>query len=109
MPATTTTDVTKPEPPRTEAQLTGDLARAKSRLTENLEALVTQVHPHAVTYKVKEEAKAFAQTEFQEAKQKVKDEYGWRVDRFVMVGGAVLGVVTFLLVVRALSNRAKES
>lgn len=109
MAATSTTGVTKPAPPRTETQLTGDLARAKRRVSENIDSLVAELHPQALTYHVKEEAKEFAQEQFQEAKQRVKDQYGWRVDRFVMAGGAVLGVVAFVLVVRALSDRAKRS
>jgi|JI8StandDraft_1071087.scaffolds.fasta_scaffold76622_2 hypothetical protein len=107
--AGTTTDVTAARPPRTEAQIENDLARAKRRLVANLDELVVEAHPKAVAHQVKEEARAFAETQFEQAKQQVKDEYGWRVDRFVVVGGAVLGVVTFLLVVRALTKRAHQS
>ncbi len=104
-----TTTKAPQDPPRTEAQIENDLSSAKRRLLENLDGLVTEVHPKAVVHQVKTEAKAFAETQFEQAKEQVKDQYGWRVDRFIVVGGAVLGVVTFLLVVRALANRAHES
>ena len=107
--AATNTDVTIAEPERTQAQIENDLGRAKRRLIENLDGLVAEAHPRAVAFHVKEDAKAFAETQFEEAKQQVKDQYGWRVDRLVMVGGAVLGAVTFLLVVRSLSKRAQRS
>ncbi len=94
---------------RSEAQLKNDVSAAKRRLAANLEGLVAEAHPQAVVHEVKEQARTFAQTEFENAKQQVKDEYGWRVDRMIVVGGAVLGAVTFLLVVRALTKRAQGS
>ena len=107
--AGTVTTATPAKPVRTAAQIENDLVNAKRRLQENLDAMVTEAHPQAVVHHVKEEARAFAETQFEQAKEQIKDEYGWRVDRFVVVGGAVLGVVTFLLVVRALTNRAHRS
>ncbi len=107
--AETATQAASAAPERTNAQIENDLANAKRRLFENLDGLVTEVHPQAVAHHVKEEAKSFAETQFEQAKEQIKDEYGWRVDRFIVVGGAVLGVVTFLLVVRALTNRGREA
>lgn len=104
-----TTEVTKTEVDRTAPQIKHDLSAAKRRLVENIDGLVADAHPKAIAFHAKQEAKDFAQTQFEEAKHQVKDQYGWRVDRFVMVGGAVLGAVTFLLVVRAIAKRAQGS
>lgn len=91
---------------RSEPQLLDEVSAARRRLAANLDGLVAENHPKAVVHRVREEATSFAREQVAQAKEQVKDEYGWRVDRFVLVGGAVLGAVTFLLVVRALSKRA---
>ncbi|WP_203567295.1 DUF3618 domain-containing protein [Aestuariimicrobium ganziense] len=90
-------------------QIRADISAARSRMAASVEGLVEQVHPTAVKQRTVNDAKSFAQDEFTNLKSQVKDDDGWRTDRLVIVGGALLGVATFLLTVRAIVGRIKKS
>lgn len=98
----------KPQDNRTAEQIRRDLAAARARVSAQVEQLVEEVHPTAIKDRTIDQARAFAQTEFESAKSTIKDEAGWRVDRLIAVGGAVLGVVTFLLTVRAITGAGRK-
>lgn len=87
---------------RTPAQIRADIAAARARVSANVSNLVAEVHPTAVKDRTIDDAKSFAQTEFNAAKSQVKDDQGWRVDRLLMLGAAVVGTVAVLVAVRAI-------
>jgi len=98
-----------PKDTRTVDQIRNDLAARRSKLSSDVEGLVEEVHPTAVKQRAVNDAKAMAQSEFETLKSTVKDEDGWRTDRLAIAGGALLGVVTFLLTVRAIIGKIKNS
>lgn len=94
---------------RTAAQIRADIAARRARVSANLSNLVTEVHPTAVKERTINDAKSFAQTEFDAAKSQVKDDRGWRVDRLLMLGAAVVGTVALLVGVRAIVQAGKRA
>lgn len=98
----------KPKDTRTAEQIRRDIAAARARVSAQVEQLVQDLHPTTVKDRAVDQARTFAQSEFESAKSTIKDEAGWRMDRLVAVGGAVLGVVTFLLTVRAITGAGKK-
>ncbi|OYN87996.1 hypothetical protein CGZ91_01105 [Parenemella sanctibonifatiensis] len=97
------------KPARSREQIEADIAAARARLAANVESLVENVHPKAIVRNSVDEAKGLAQAEFENAKAQFKDEDGLRWDRIGMIGGAVVGVVTFVLALRAIVSRAQKS
>lgn len=93
---------------RSAEQIRRDIAAARARVSAQVEQLVEEVHPTTVKDRAVDQARAFAQAEFDSAKATIKDEAGWRVDRLLAVGAAVAGVVAFLLTVRAVGNRRRS-
>lgn len=106
-------DQSKPADTRTTAQIRADIAAARARIAANVEGLVEEVHPQAVRERVGQEARAFAQTEINNAKasftsQVKEDDGSWRADRLVLLGGAIAGMITFLVTIRVLINRLSK-
>jgi hypothetical protein len=104
---------TTPKDTRTPQQIRDDIARTRLRVTAEVQGLVEEVHPAAVKERVTGEAKAFAQSEIASVKSTVtrgiKDENGeLRRDSLVLAGGAVAGVITFLVTVRVILTRLKK-
>ncbi|MGA4669512.1 DUF3618 domain-containing protein [Propionibacteriaceae bacterium Y1923] len=99
----------KPKDTRTAEQIRRDIAAARARVSANVEQLVEEVHPTTVKDRAVDQARTFAQAEFNSAKATIKDEAGWRMDRVLAVGAAVAGVVVFLLTVRAIGGARKKS
>mgnify|MGYP000185615848 CR=1 FL=1 len=94
---------------RSKDEIRREIDAAANRISDNLAGLVAEVHPKAVVNRTVVDAQDFAKDQFQQAKSQVKDEYGWRVDRLAIAAGAVVGLVTFVLVIRSLTNRGKSS
>ena len=90
-------------------EIRADLARNRGQVADSLGDLITEVNPKNVAKRGVESAKSFAATEFEAAKSQIKDERGWRTDRLVVIGGAVLGVVVFFITVNAISNARHRS
>jgi len=95
--------------PRTKAQIEADLKAARARLTGNLEDLIDQVHPNRVKQREIDKIKQRTQAELDNAKSQVMNPDGSpRVDRLAVIGGAVAGLVTFILIVRAIARRGRR-
>lgn len=99
----------KPKDTRTAEQIRRDIAAARARVSANVEQLVEEVHPSTIKDRAVGHARSFAQAEINSAKATIKDEAGWRLDRVLAVGAAVVGVVAFLLTVRAIGNSRQRS
>ncbi|MDO5736734.1 MAG: DUF3618 domain-containing protein [Propionibacteriaceae bacterium] len=90
-------------------EIRADLARNRGQVTDALGDLITEVNPKNVAKRGVENAKSFAATEFEAVKSQVKDERGWRTDRLMVIGGAVLGVVVFVVTINAISHARHRS
>ena len=96
-------------------EIRADLAANRVTLGDAVGEGIESVKPKNIAKKGIQEVKTFAETEFGSAKaQFVDDEGGWRTDRLLMIGGAVLGVVAALVALnvvankRAVTSRAKK-
>ena len=100
----------KPKAPsRTKAEIEADLAAARSRLSGNVEGLIDQVHPNRIKQRQIAGIKQLANTELENAKaQVINPDGGLRTDRLAMAGGALAGLIAFILVIRKILNRNKK-
>jgi anti-sigma factor RsiW len=80
---------------RTAEQIEADIAAARARLASTVDELVDRAHPKNV-----------AKRQVERAKAQVFDERGQlRTQKIVAVGGAAVGVVAVLLLIRRLVGR----
>ena len=80
---------------RTTEQIEADIAATRARLATTVDELVDRAHPRNV-----------AKRQVEQAKAQVFDERGQlRTQKLIAVGGAVVGVVGMLLVIRRLVGR----
>jgi hypothetical protein len=93
---------------RNAAQIEADLAAARDRITGSVGSLIDQVHPNRIKQRLVGGAKQLANAELEDAKSKLFNARGdLRKDRLATVGGAVAGVVAFLLIIRSLVRRRR--
>ncbi|HET9648781.1 MAG TPA: DUF3618 domain-containing protein [Microlunatus sp.] len=93
-------------PPRTKSQIEADLAATRSRLTGSVESLIDTVHPNRVKQRTIANAKQVAREQLEEAKGLVFTARGdLRTKRIASVAGAVAGLVSFVLILRAIARR----
>ncbi len=86
---------------RSKQDIEAEITAARERLAANVAGLINQVHPKAVVQRGIDEAPGLAATEFANAKSQIVDENGsLRTERVLLIGGAVAGIVTFVLLVR---------
>ena len=80
---------------RTAEQIEADIAATRVRLASTVDELVDRAHPKNV-----------AKRQVEQAKAQVFDESGQlRTQKLIAVGGAVVGVIGVLLVIRRLVGR----
>lgn len=91
------------------AEIRADLARNRARVADSLGDFVEEVHPKNIAKRGINEAKGFVADEFNAAKAQVKDANGWRTDRLLAIGGAVLGVVVFAVTLNVVAGRRTRS
>ena len=91
------------------AEIRADLARNRAKVADSLGEFVQEVHPKNIARRSIDDAKGFVTEEFNAAKSHVKDENGWRTDRLLAIGGAVLGVVVFAVTLNVVSARRTRS
>ena len=86
---------------RSKQDVEAEITAARERRAANVAGLINQVHPKAVVQRGIDEARGLAATEFANAKSQIVDENGsLRTERVLLIGGAVAGIVTFVLLVR---------
>ncbi len=86
-----------------------DLARNRAQVADAVSDFVDEVHPKNVARRGMEDAKHFVTGEFENVKAQVKDEGGWRMDRIKVIGGALLGVVVFVVTINVIANKRTRS
>lgn len=90
--------------PRTRAEIESDLSATRERLANSVVELIDLVHPNRVKERQIETAKTFAKAELENAKSQVfHPDGGLRTTRIAAVGGAVVGLVTCVLVIRGIA------
>lgn len=86
--------------PRSMSEIESDISASQSRIAAGVEEIVEQVQPSRVKERVTDEARSFANSEFDRAKQQFVGSDGLRWKRVAAIGGAVLGTVLFVVVLR---------
>ena len=97
------------EKTRSVAEIRADLARDRARVANSVQNLATEVNPKNVAKRSLDDARGFVSAEFSAAKSQVKDDDGWRMDRLMVIGGAVLGVVAFVVTLNSIANHRTRS
>lgn len=110
------------EPPKTKEQLQAEIAAIRSRLSGNIESLVREVHPKTIANQAVNETRDLIGAEVGALKQRVADTVtgvkravgstspdedasggdGERIDRMLVVGGAIAGLLAVILPVSAI-------
>ena len=94
---------------RTLVEIKADIDRAQRQIEDSLAGLIGELNPKAIAHRTVEDAKAFVGEQLSSAKAQVKDQYGWRLGRLALIAGAAVGVVTFVVAVRAIGKRSSAS
>ncbi|MFC7620462.1 DUF3618 domain-containing protein [Microlunatus sp. GCM10028923] len=101
------TEAQRPE--RTRDQIEADLAAARARLGHSVEQLIDQVHPTRIKQRQIAGLKDWVTAEVENAKAQFVNEDGKvRTERLAVIGGAVAGFVTFVVIVRAIVRKRKS-
>lgn len=91
---------------RTVDEIRVDLAANRAKLADATYEAVESLKPKNIARESAAQVKQFAQTEFDAATSQFKDETGgWRRDRLLMIGGAVLGAVVFIVALNSAASR----
>ena len=94
---------------RTRSQIEADLGATRDRLTASVEALIDQVHPNRIKQRQIAGVKRFVDIEVETAKSLIFNARGdLRTDRLALIGAAVGGFVSFLVIVRAIVRRGRK-
>jgi hypothetical protein len=95
---------------RTKSQIEADIGATRDRLTSSVESLIDQVHPNRIKQREIAQVKALVNGELENAKALVFNARGdLRTERLAIVGGAVAGVIGFLVIIRAIVRRGRSS
>jgi hypothetical protein len=98
-----------PQRQRNESQIEADLGATRDRLSESVVELIDQVHPNRIKQRLVGGAKQLANAELEDAKSKLFNARGdLRKERLVAIGGAVAGVLTFVLIIGSLVRRRRS-
>lgn len=94
---------------RTTSQIEADLGATRDRLTGSVESLIDLVHPNRIKTRELAGAKRFVRVELENAKSLIFNARGdLRKDRLAVAGGAVAGVISFVVVLRTVIARARK-
>lgn len=91
---------------RTVEQIRADLAANRARLVDVTNETVEGLKPRNIARESVSQVKQFARSEFDNATSSFRDETGgWRRDRLLLIGGAVLGAVVFAVTLSRVANQ----
>jgi hypothetical protein len=103
-------DNSSPTDDRTTSQMEADLSATRARLAFSVSALIDQVHPNRIKQRQVAEFKQLAGTARENAKSLLFNARGdLRTERIGVLAGAVVGLVGFVLVIRAIGRRRRRS
>lgn len=91
---------------RSVEEIRADLAATRAKMAQAASDAVESIKPKNIARAGVDEVKQFAKTEFEAVAAQVRDEEGgWRTDRLLAIGGAVLGLVVFAVTINAIAKR----
>lgn len=91
---------------RSVEQIRADLAANRAKLSEATADLVESMKPANLAREGVDQVKQFAKTEFESVTAPLRDEDGgWDLNKLLIVGGAVLGVIAFAVTLNSVANR----
>jgi hypothetical protein len=94
---------------RSVPQIESDLAATRSRLAHSIETLIDQVHPKRVKQRQLARLRHLVSVQVNRARSEIYDAQGQlRTERLTVVGGAVAGLVAFVLIVRKIASRGRK-
>lgn len=90
---------------RSVEEIRADLAASRAKLAQAASDAVEAAKPRNIARAGVQEVKQFAKTEFDSVKAQMRNEEGgWRTDRLLAIGGAVVGLVVFAITVNSIAN-----
>ena len=91
---------------RSVEQIRADLAANRAKLSEATADAVESMKPANLAREGVDQVKQFAKTEFDSVTAPLRDEDGgWDLNKLLIVGGAVLGVIAFAVTLNSVANR----
>ena len=103
-------DNASPTDDRTTSQIEADLSATRARLAASVSALIDQVHPNRVKQRQVAQFKLLGSNARENAKSLLFNARGdLRTDRLTAAAGALAGLVSFVLIIRAIGRRARRS
>jgi hypothetical protein len=95
---------------RTKSQIEADIGATRDRLTSSVEGLIDQIHPNRIKQREIAQVKTLINGELENAKSLVFNARGdLRKERLAIVAGAVAGAIGFLVIIRAIVRRGRNS
>ena len=103
-------DNLSPTDDRTTSQIEADLSATRARLTASVSAFIDQVHPNRIKQRQISQFKLLGNNAKENAKSLMFNARGdLRTERIGVLAGAVAGLVSFVLIIRAIGRRARRS
>lgn len=103
-------DNASPTDDRTTSQIEADLSATRDRLADSVSALIDQVHPNRIKQRQVAAFKELGGNAKENARSLFFNARGdLRTERIGAVAGAVAGLVSFVLIVRAIAKRGRRS
>ncbi len=91
---------------RSVEQIRADLAANRAKLSDATADVVESMKPANLAREGVDQVKQFAKTEFDSVTAPLRDEDGgWDLNKLLIVGGAVLGVIAFAVTLNSVANR----
>lgn len=103
-------DNLSPTDDRTTSQIEADLSATRARLTAAVSTLIDQVHPNRIKQRQIAQYKLLGNNAKENAKSLLFNARGdLRTERLGVLAGAAAGLVSFVLIIRAIGRRARRS
>ncbi len=91
---------------RSVEQIRADLAANRAKMSDATADAVESMKPANLAREGVDQVKQFAKTEFDSVTAPLRDEDGgWDLNKLLIVGGAVLGVIAFAVTLNSVANR----
>lgn len=91
---------------RTVEQIRADLATNRVSMVDATSEVFEALKPQNIAREGVDQVKQFAKTEFESATAPLRDEQGgWQLNKLLIAGGAVLGVIVFAVTLNSVANR----
>ena len=103
-------DNLSPTDDRTTPQIEADLSATRARLAASVSTLIDQVHPNRIKQRQIAQFKLLGNNAKENAKSLMFNARGdLRRERIGVLAGALAGLVSFVLIIRAIGRRARRS